>query len=296
MRSIVYISCIILTAMCFHSCKRMDLHVPESSVYVSFHLEDILSEDEFDMSVLESHPEMSERIYGQSVQFFKICLYDVETHEFVDEDIIPVEGGFIALPSGNFDVLIHSLNLNISIFDHSLGLSNIYACTGISEEFADVIFEPEHIYVSYMPNVHIPKSSSSDLISVNVNTESITGIYSLEFSHVDGLDDVKEVSVSVSAQIAGRYLSDCSPYEKNGTLSFTPIIDEEKSSIYGLYNSFGFDEDASEIYVTLSVTDISNKTHEWVIDITDQIGNSENDERRIVIDEIIFIPDSTLGE
>ena len=298
MRFRCVIMCLLVAAICFASCKRMELHRATSSVYL-----DIVTDSDPSLPLPEgvdisSSPKLYEKAYGPEVEMYRVCIYDLENHKFAGEDYLPPEGGFLSLPSGIYDMIIYNAGSDVTILEDEQMRSGTYVYTNSSQGDEGLLIpEPDHMFVAVIPEVKIPVYSDADTIrTMTVKTSRIAETYYLEFQNMVGLEKVVSAEVWVSGQVPGKYVWDNRTKDLTGSVSFDPIIDEDKGRIYALFNTFGRNQYRyTEVFVILTITDHNGRQFRWKVDVSEILDNPDNTRNEILIENEIVIPDTDDG-
>ena len=299
MRIQCLISWLLLAAICCASCKRIELQRATSSVYLHIITDPEPALPEPEGLDFESSPDLYARAYQPNIGVYRICLYDLETHQLADEDFLPAEGGFLNVASGIYDMVVYSAGSSVTIMSNEQGRSRAYAYTN-SEQGEDglMIPEPEHMFVAAIPEMKIPiYSAKEEIKTVEVKTSRITETYYLEFKNVVGLERAAKVEVRVSGQVPGRYIWDNRAEDLTGSVYFVPMLDIDAGRVYALFNTFGRnDYRYTDVNVILAVTDRNGRSFRWKVDVTDRFDDPDNTRNEILIDSEIYIPDTDDGD
>ena len=299
MRIKCLISWLLLAAICCASCKRIELQRATSSVYLRIITDPEPALPEPEGLDFNSSYELYSRAYQPNIEVYRICLYDIETHQFAGEDFLPAEGGFLNVASGVYDMVVYSAGSSVTILSNEEGRSKAYAYTNAAQgEDGLTIPEPEHMFVAAIPEVKIPiYSAKEEIKTIEINTTRIAQTYYLEFKNVVGLERVVKVEVRVSGQVPGRYIWDNRFEDLTGDVYFTPILDKEGGRIYALFNTFGRNEYRhTDVNVILTVLDRNGRSFRWKVDVTDRFDDPDNTRNEILIDSEIYIPDTDDGD
>lgn len=282
--------------MCLSSCRRIELHVATSSVYLQIETDRStslnLSGVDFD-----SFPSLKEKVYGPSIDIYHVCLYN-EDHEIVTDTYLPEKGGFLEVPAGTYDIILYSAGSDVTLVKGHGARAEVLACTSVDVRGSQaLISEPEHIFAASMTGVEIPVYSDADQMHViNARTSKVLHSYTMEVTDVDGIERLSDVDMYVSGQLQGRYLWDRRPLEKQCQLHVKPVVDVENRRIYTVFNTFGrYAQGESDVKVNLVVTDNNGRKHQWVFDVTDIVDSPDNDDNEIIMDNGIVIPDTSAG-
>ena len=288
----------LMVAICFASCRRVDLHTATSSVYIGIETDTtprLTVPEYFDV---DSSPEMYARVYGPEIPIYRVCVYDTETKDFVAEDFLPAEGGFLNIPPGTYDMIIYSSGSSVTYVDDDYSRWHIYAGTNAEETSSGLMIpEPEHIFTALLEEVEIPiYSTSSSIREMKVKTSKVLESYSIQFTDIADIERVETAEIRISSQVPGRYLWGERTKDLSGSVRFNPVVDKENGRIYAVFNTFGRNTyRQNKVLATLVVVDVNGRIHQWTADITDWIESFDNVRKEIIIDNEIKVPDTTDG-
>ena len=186
-----------LLALLTVSCKPILLYRPESDVYLRLHI--VLHEE--DVSE-EGDEEVKEP------EQVRVCFYDIDTHEKVAEDLLPPEGGFVDIPSGEYDIIVYSLGSDYTKMDETMvrGTMRAYTeetgimvrVTKVTDPFENpnqsVNYEPDYLFAGKAEKVVIPVRSENDqTIVIDIEMHSIVERYTLVIKNLNGAENLSGI-------------------------------------------------------------------------------------------------------
>ena len=311
-RSVILLLCV-LAGFLFASCKREPLYDRESGVYLKTNV--ILGPS----TVLtgnvdiDGDPVLSAKVNGKMPDRLRVLFYDVNTHEYVTEEFLPPQGGFVNVPAGTYDILVYGLGTEVTRVSGSETRAGTYAVTsyvgtkvkvrtkagpGIEgqTEFP-VIYEPDHVFVGRASNVVVPvRSELDDTIVIEMDLSTLLDTYTLEVLNVFNAEAIQSMTVYITGHAPSRYLWDKRFPKSPSAIMFEAMPDVEDGCIRTAFNTFGkFPEESNEVFLNVQITDVEGGRFQWVYDVTDQFDNPDNTGHRIVITDVMEIPDGGTG-
>ena len=305
----------VLTLLCLSlSCKRIPLYDPETDVFLKLDLQ-LRSNVELDDNFGDIDPNSSlgEKVYGKIPSTVQVLFYNSLNHELVSEDFLPIEGGFINVPAGTYDLIVYGMGMEAtqvagletrggaysftSQTDSKVKISkvsddpNAEPGTRAVEEY-NVIYEPDHIYVARKEGVVIPVHANIDqTVVIEAEMTPLLDTYTFEVLNVEGAERVRKADVYITGQAPARYLWDGRYPGKPCAIYFQAEADAALGHINTVFNTFGkLSEAQSTVYLNVAVTDSEGGKYQWIYDVTDQFDNPDNTRHHIVISDPIVIP------
>ena len=306
----------------FTACRRIPMFEATSGVYMRLKLE-LEQEQQFGEVVdFNTHPELLEKVNGKKPEIVRVCFYDAVSHELVAEDFLPPEGGFVNVASGDYDVIIYSLGTSVTQVEGTSTRGGAYAFTsrtgtklkvvggpadsvkGTGDEDPEVeggdgqpvIYEPDHIFTGRIADASIPVHTEGEAGAVVLESElkRFTESWSLEVLAVEGAEHIAGVNAYLTGQAAGHYLWDRRSTNHPASLVFPLVVDVSKGQLWTVFNTFGkFPQAESDVIVYILVTTTGGARCSFIFDVTEQWTNPDNTAHRIVIEDLLEIPDDS---
>lgn len=272
------------------SCKRIPLYRPESDIYLKLKIY-------FKTKAEIVEPEQ-----------VRVCFYDAESHQKVNEALLPLEGGFINIPAGVYDVLAYTLANQVTKVDGVDTRATLRAYTketgvmmkvtkadGSGTDNVRVFREPDIIYIGKLEEMLIPVHSHEDkTLVIEMDMESIVDTWHLEVRHVRGIQNIASTQAYVTGLTPAKYAWDFRTPNMDSAIPFPVRSDLETSCLRATFNIFGrCPSPGVESWLNLIVTDTAGNQYLWVFKVTDQFDNPDNTEHLIIIDDdAMEIPDN----
>ena len=277
MKRLTFIFVLSAILLCLASCKRMELHVPTSSIYVKFNIERNLGVED----------------YRQKYQVIKLSFYDIENHVICHEDFISVNGGFMNVKPGVYDVIFQTFGSDVTMIGNPHERATSYAYTSSSGR-AGTINSPNHLFVGRAQNLAVQiysKSEGARIMEVDMTT--IVETYTIEFKKVSGCDNISSAKLYVPGQVPYRYLWDGRKPNSECSVAVPLQIDVENNKMFAEFNTFGRVNGANILVKTeLEIKTKDGYSYNFTCDITDQFDNPDNTEHKIIIDNTVIIPEA----
>ena len=266
--------------LCFASCQRMELHIPTSSIYVKFNT--------------ERNPGAEDCRLRYSI--VKICLYDIETHQLRHEDFISMNGGFMNIKPGVYDAIFHTFGSDVTIVSNTSSRAATYAYSG-SAGRDRTIYSPDHIFVGRAENLEISIYSEAEGVRVvEVDMKTLIETYTIEFTNVEGIDNVSSAKIYVPGQVPYKYLWDERKPNSECSIVAPLNIDRENNKIHAEFNTFGrANRSGALVKAELEINTKDGYSYHFPCDITDQFDNPDNTEHKITITDTVVIPEAGSG-
>jgi hypothetical protein len=298
---------------CITSCKLIPLYDPTTNVYLRLDLKlntDIILSEDVD---IEGNPALRDKDHGIVPQTVRACFYDYETHKLIAEDFLPPEGGFVNVPAGLYDIIVYSLDSEITRTGSTDSRGEAHAYTNetgatvriYTKGEADtkaisdykVIYEPDHIFVGTKDCTEIPVQAVHDDITViDIEMTTILETYSLEVKHIEGAGRIQKADIYITGQAQSKFMWDRRYRSNPCAIYFQSEMNPEKGHLFTVFNTFGKYPNAhNDVYINVLVTDISGGKYQWIYDVTDQFDDPDNNTHEIIIEDRIIIPEGGDG-
>lgn len=272
---------ILALLMCFASCQRIELHIPTSSIYVKFNT--------------ERNPGAEDCRLRYSI--VKICLYDIETHQLRHEDFISMNGGFLNIKPGVYDAIFHTFGSEVTIVGNTSTRASTNAYTGSGGRERS-INSPDHIFVGRAENLDISIYSEAEEVRVlNVDMKTIVETYTLEFTNVEGIENISSAKIYIPGQVPCKYLWDERKPNSECSVAKDLELDTENSRIHAEFNTFGrYTGAPSKVNAELEIRGKDGMLYNFTCDITDQFDNPDNTDNKITVTDTVVIPEGGSGD
>ena len=300
----------LMALMLTPGCKRIPLYDATSGVYIKTDIKlaiDVELSADFDIS---GHPDLEAKIHGKMPEMIRACFYDRGSHNLVYEEYLPAEGGFVGIGPGEYDLIVYSMGTQETMVTgtETRGAGYAYTAktgtkvkvvsksgsdTGMSDA-ANVIYEPDHIFVGRVADVVIPvRPAGSDPIIIEVKMPTLLETYTLEIVNVVGAGNIQKADIYVTGQAPSKYLWDEHWTPIPSALYFRSLIDPTKGHLFSVFNTFGkLPNTEASVFLNILVTTGGGK-YQWIFDVTDQFDNPDNTGHEIIIDDDIVVPDGS---
>lgn len=281
---------LVFTLMTLASCKRIPLYRPESDVYLKLKIFFKTKAD-----IVE--PEQ-----------IRVCFYDADTHQKTNEALLPLEGGFIDIPAGVYDVIAYSMANQVTKVDGLETRATLRAYTkengvmmkvtksdGSGTDNVTVYNEPDDLYTGKLEGIVIPVHSHEDkTLVIEMDMESIVDTWHLEVRHVQGIQNIAKTQAYVTGLTPAKYAWDYRTPNRESAIPFPVKAEVDNSCLKATFNIFGrCPSPGVESWLNLIVTDTAGNQYLWVFKVTDQFDNPDNTEHLIIIDDdAMVIPDN----
>lgn len=303
------------------SCQRITLY--ELTTEVEFNLNLNLSiRQSIDMAIdTDVEKEFGAKVTGTMPQYMEILFYDIESHELVQSEILPADGGTIHIAPGEYNLVAYNFGTESTQVENISKLDEAEAFTSdITKSMADrfkasvanakggtkgetkgyeddpIVYEPDHLYVAKEERVLIPSFEGRDeSIELHTSASTILDVYSLEVIGVKGCENVEKVEAFVTGQIKSNYFA----LEQRGSDPATLFLDDfrvdrENGRFYTVFGTFGKLKGAeNKIYLDITVTNTNGGQYRYVYDVTEQF--EENGNNKLVIYDELDVPAGESG-
>ena len=281
---------LVFTLVALTSCRRIPLYSPESDVYLKLKIY-------FKTKAEIVEPEQ-----------VRVCFYDYESHKKINEVLLPLEGGFVDIPAGVYDVIAYTMANQVTKVDGIDTRATLRAYTretgvimkvtksdGNGTDNVTVFQEPDDLYTGKLEGVVIPVHSPDEkTLVIEMELESIVETWHLEVRNVKGLQNIASMQAYVTGLTPAKYAWDYRKLNRDSAISFPVQKDQDRSYLTATFNIFGrCPSPGVESWLNLIATDTAGNQYLWVFKVTDQFDNPDNTEHLIIIDdEAMAIPDN----
>lgn len=271
-------------------CKRIPLYRPESDIYLKLQLHIITK---------------SEIVTPEQV---RVCFYNATTHEITNETYLPLEGGFVNIPAGTYDVIAYTMANQVTKVDgvdtratlraytNETGVVMKVTKTGsASLENIKVYNEPDHLYTGRLESLLIPVHAPEDkTMVIEMELNPIVETWHLEVRNVKGIENIASTMAYVTGLSPAKYAWDYRLTNADSAIPFAVGSDVENSCLKATFNIFGrCPSPGVESWLNLIATDTAGNQFLWVYKVTDQFDNPDNTEHLIIIDDdAMDVPDN----
>lgn len=300
------------------SCRRMPLINPMSGVYLSIELVTGSLTDLAPFLDMESESYLLDKLVGHVPELMKVYFYDADSHELVYEDFLDVEGGFVNVDEGRYDVIVYGYGTERTKLTGESNRGGFYAYTnglgsrlkmtrtkvddetGEEEEYVaefPIIYEPDPIYVGRLSDVVVPvRDKIERTIYLETVAKNLLESYTFEVINLEGADRIKTATCYVTGQASSRFMWDARFPGEACAITFSVPYNRSTQSLKTVFNTFGkFPGERNDVYLNILVTADGGGMYQWIYDVTDQFDNPDNVDHRIIISDKIVIPDREMG-
>lgn len=290
-------------------CQRIQLYEAEAGVYLRVTVDTSLDPAVETLLDFDARPELLDKVAGKTPELVRACFYDVVSHELVKEDFLPLQGGFVDVPAGAYDVVVYSLGTEATQVAGTETRAGAYAFTSptgsrvkmqgasgkADEDEADeqpVVFEPDHLFVGRIAGALVPvRPTDAETTVLSAELSRLTDSWILEVIEVVGAERIRKAEVYLTGQTADRYLWDGRTSNRTCAIGFETEIDVTEGRLFAVFNSFGRSlQTETDVIVNVLVTTENGSRCRYVYDVTDQWLNPDNAAHRIVVEEPVEIP------
>lgn len=303
-------------------CRRIELYERTTSVNLDLDVNVAINYN-IDMSVETNFSdEYLHKINGKFPEYVEVLFYDKVTDNLVTSSILPPEGGYVNVPTGDYHLVIYNYGTESTQIDHTHNRLQAEAYTSdITKEMRSklsavkqaansstkvdsrayeddpIIYEPDHLYVA-LEDVSIPSFlDKTSECKITATAETIVEVYSMEVLGVAGAENIEKVDAFITGQIRSKYFATEDINEDPATLYITMSPDPENNRLYTVFGTFGkLAGEENHVYLDITVTDSGGGQYRYIYDVTDQFDNKDNDNKKIHIDgSQIDIPEASHG-
>lgn len=300
------------------SCKREPLIDPMSGVYLSI---DLVTGSLTDLEPFldpESEGYLLDKLVGNVPELMKVYFYDADTHELEYEDFLDVEGGFVGVDEGRYDIIVYGYGTERTrvtgennrggfySFTNGLGSRLKMTRTKVDEETGEeevyvaefpIIYEPDPIYVGRLADVVVPvREKIERTIYLETVAKNLLESYTFEVLNLEGAERIKTATCYVTGQASSKFMWDGRYPGEACAITFTVPYNRSTQSLKTVFNTFGkFPGERNDVYLNILVTSDGGGMYQWIYDVTDQFDDPDNVDHRIIISDKIIIPDREMG-
>ena len=243
-----------------------------------------------------------------------VLFYSSETHTYITEDFLPANGGFIDVPVGTYDILVHSLGNESTLIRDNSREGSICAYTSTSGKsltmtksdiqgnpISNIQFpianQPDYLYVGRAEQVYIPpKADISETLRIEIEVEPVVETWTFEAKNIEGAQNISKASCYVTGQIAEKYLWDLRHSDNICAYPFNANYYDSQRCIVGEFQTFGKHPQAlSDIFLNILVQHAEGGMYQWIFNVTDQFTDPDNVEHKLIVTEKIVVPDAEAG-
>lgn len=316
-----YLALMLLVAVSA-GCRRIELYERTTSVRLAMDF-NISIDYDIDMSVeTDFTDEYLYKINGKHPEYVEILFYDKETNNLVTSSILPPEGGYVSVPTGEYNLVIYNFGTESTQIDNIQNrlLAEAYT-SDITKEMRSrlnavknhtnsitkvdsrayeddpIIYEPDHLYVA-REDVSVPSFlDKTSECRITATAETIVEVYSMEVLGVTGAENIERVDAFITGQIRSKYFATEDINEAPATLYITMSPDPVNNRLYTVFGTFGkLTGEENHVYLDITVTDSGGGQYRYIYDVTDQFDDTANDNKKIHIDgSQIDIPEALHG-
>lgn len=305
-RTLLFVLGVLLMAL-VPACRRIPMYEAGAGIYLRVSVDRSLDPAMAELLDLDARPELKDKVLGKMPELVRACFYDAVSHELVKEDFLSVEGGFVDVPAGVYDVVVYSLGTEATQVSGTETRAGAYAFTSATgtrvkmqgvkagEGEGDeqpVVFEPDHLFVGRIAGALVPvHPSDAETVVLSAGLSRLSESWILEVVDVKGAEHIRKAEVYLTGQTPGRFLWDGRTSNHPCALGFDAETDATKGRIFAVFNTFGrYPQAGTDVVLNLLVTTANGSRLRYVFDVTSQWLNPDNSEQCIVIRETVEIP------
>lgn len=306
------IGCALVAVLLVCSCRREPLHDPQYGLYIKLNVILGPSTTLTGNVDIDGNPALKHKMDGVIPERVRACLYDVNTHQLVTEEFLPPTGGFVDVAAGVYDIIVYGLGTEATMvsatdtragsFAHTSFLGTrvkVMTRAGGVENVSEfpVINEPDHLFVGRATNVVVPVvSDKEDIKVVEIDMPTLLESYTFEVLNIFNAEKIRSMTVYITGQAPSRYLWDMRFPKSPCAITFDADVDEADGCIRTAFNTFGkFPDEYNQVFLNVQIEDVDGGRYQWIYDVTDQFDNPDNTGHKIVISDVIEIPDGGTG-
>lgn len=208
-------------------------------------------------------------------------------------------GGYVqGIEPGAYDMLVYNIDSRVTSVENADYYPQVYARTGVNTYSGNtpIIYAPDHLYVC-SERVHVPYITAEDGVYViDSELSSVAEPWRVIVRGIRNLDIAQGLSFLLSGQTRGVMLSDRAKLSERAIVLFAGAVDSvavksgEGLQVDTRYNTFGkLAGDDLRCLMTLTVTGPNGSVYYVQEDVTQQILESQDTDRTIIIDADIEI-------
>lgn len=303
MRHVKYILTVLFAVLVLAGCHRIKLHDPDGGLFIDFAIDFDLKVDLAGDVDLEASQELKDKALGKMPEMVHVLFYDIESHELVYEDYLPPTGGFVDIDAGYYDVIAYGMGTMVTHVSENLrnrGLGKAYTSEKSSSPLSTraetpsgaAIAEPEQIYVGRVEGMEVPVHDREEtIIHLHMDLEPLVESWTFIAYNISGLQYVKSLTVTMTAQAPDRYLWDGHRTVRPVNIDFTALVNPDTYSVKTVFNTFGkLPEFTGNAFLQVEVSTAGGR-YRWQYDVTEQWDNPDNTGHLIIVTEHVEIPE-----
>ena len=131
-------------------------------------------------------------------------------------------------------------------------------------------------------------TSENRTVTVYATVSDVVETYAFEVPNVHGAEYVQSVEAFITNQARSNFFGRLEVSNEPATIWFPVGVDRQKECFFTVFNTFGKLPGESRSFLHIMITNTSGEEVQISVDITDQF---EKEDREIIIDEEIDIPE-----
>lgn len=270
------------------SCQRRPLTSGDNNVTVNIDID-------YDIRNVENPEEPG----MMRVMFFDAGDGGFAAHSFVSPTGDPAahdfEGTANVIPGRTYHVLAYNFDTETTIVGDEYSWDGIYATTNeVPEDYKSrlksratenegelIVYEPDHHYVARQADVYIPaRGAGSPPVTLNLGAHTIVETWKLYLDRINGVEWTASVVGVISGLALSNTLASDEESAEKASVFFESMNVQPDGKLEVVFNTFGYNPSESQI-ITLVVTDIGGKAHEFDFDVSDQFADNPEQVLRI---------------
>lgn len=284
------------------SCEYKDLcydHNHEENYNLSLQLE-LKLELDVDVEVsVETHTKI------EKPDYMKVMFYNPQTGTLNDNDIVGADGGHIYQAPGIYNMLVYSFGTEwtqirgegsintLEAFTSDITATKasvLRAFTRAGEEVPQgpIIYTPDHLLVAHEAIEIPPFTEEERIITLTANAKTIVETYGFQLTNIKGIEYISSIEAFITNQARSSFFGRGEKSTEPATIYFPIEVNPSEGYIHTSFNTFGKLPGESRSFLHIMITNTSGEEVQISVDITDQF---EKEDREIIIDEEIDIPE-----
>ena len=246
-------------------------------------------------------------------ELMRVLFYDAETLEFVSDDYVLAEGGYINAQPGRYKMVVYNFDTESTLIRKDQHLHSLEAYTNdipsttrtnlltklkanTKADFAPpadgerIVYEPDHLFVAREDVEVLHRTETQTLYA---SAASVVETYYLAVN-LENRKSFASAQALLSGQASGNMFG-----RENGVIEESVILyfdmtagttPEGDDVLETTFNTFGkLPKEVSHLWLTILITNTNGEVVTWQKDITDEFV--DNPDRYIYLEEGVTLPE-----